>query len=194
MNTQLEGKTVSGISQNLKLTNTHYFVIICTALGFLVDSLDLYIVAYAMPFMVTEWNIDAVTNGVLASAGIWGALIGSLSWGPRTKMVARSNNSWILSTYRSNLFHNEYNTIYGHSLCIRLLLRWSNTDRRCFYLGNCSFCNSGKINICLRLFFSSRFIVRFADIAFYCPDFWLESDVYRWRVARYLSSCMYQIT
>ncbi|SHI26842.1 MFS transporter [Desulfosporosinus lacus] len=89
MNTQLEGKTVSGISQNLKLSNTHYFIIICAALGFFVDSLDLYIVAYAMPFMVTEWKIDAITNGVLASAGIWGALIGSLAWGPISDKIGR---------------------------------------------------------------------------------------------------------
>jgi MFS transporter, putative metabolite:H+ symporter len=89
MSTQLEGKTIAGISQNLKLTNTHYFAIICAALGFFTDSLDLYIVAYAMPFMITEWKIDAITNGVLASAGIWGALFGSLCWGPCSDKIGR---------------------------------------------------------------------------------------------------------
>lgn len=89
MNTQPEGKTVAGISQHLKLSNTHYFAIICASLGFFTDSLDLYIVAYAMPYMITEWKIDAITNGVLASAGIWGALIGAFSWGPISDKIGR---------------------------------------------------------------------------------------------------------
>ncbi|MDQ7093560.1 MFS transporter [Desulfosporosinus sp. PR] len=94
MNIQAEGKTVAQISQYLKLSSTHYFVIVCAALGFFVDSLDLYIVSYAMPYMVTEWKIDAVTNGVLASASIWGALIGSLLWGPISDKIGRK---WSLS-------------------------------------------------------------------------------------------------
>lgn len=94
MSIQVEGGSISKISQNLKLTGTHYFIIVCAALGFLVDSLDLYIVSYAMPFMVTEWKIDTVANGVLASAGIWGALIGSLLWGPISDKIGRK---WSLS-------------------------------------------------------------------------------------------------
>jgi putative MFS transporter len=81
--------SVDGIIEKLPLTATHIFVVIAAALGFMFDSLDTYIVSYAMPSIIKEWNIDPITNGLLTSTGIWGMFVGAILWGPITDKYGR---------------------------------------------------------------------------------------------------------
>lgn len=82
-------QTVDAVIERLPLTKTHYYIVIAAALGFMFDSFDTYIVSYAMPSIIQEWNIDPVTNGVLSSLGIWGMFIGAFLWGPITDKYGR---------------------------------------------------------------------------------------------------------
>ena len=81
--------TVSSVIEKLTLNRTHYFVVICAALGFMFDSFDTYIVSYAMPAIIKEWSITPVMMGMLTSAGIWGMFFGAIVWGPITDRYGR---------------------------------------------------------------------------------------------------------
>lgn len=81
--------TISSVIEQLKLTRIHVNIIIAAALGFAFDSYDTYIVSYGMPSIIREWKIDAITIGVLTSAGFWGMLIGAIVWGPITDRFGR---------------------------------------------------------------------------------------------------------
>jgi MFS transporter, putative metabolite:H+ symporter len=81
--------TVSSVVEKLSLSNTHYFVVMAAALGFMFDSFDTYIVSYAMPSIIKEWQITPVVNGMLSSAGLWGMFLGALIWGPVTDRYGR---------------------------------------------------------------------------------------------------------
>ncbi|MDR3591605.1 MAG: MFS transporter [Negativicutes bacterium] len=82
-------QTVSSVVEKLSLTNTHYFVVMAAALGFMFDSFDTYIVSYAMPSIIKEWQITPMVNGMLTSAGIWGMFLGAMFWGPITDRYGR---------------------------------------------------------------------------------------------------------
>jgi putative MFS transporter len=81
--------TVNSVVEKLPLTNTHYIIVLTAALGFMFDSFDTYIVSYAMPSIIKEWQITPVVNGMLTSAGIWGMFFGALIWGPVTDRFGR---------------------------------------------------------------------------------------------------------
>ena len=84
-----EKPTVSSVVEKLSLTSIHYFIVLAAAMGFMFDSFDTYIVSYAMPSIIKEWQITPVVNGMLASAGIWGMFLGALIWGPVTDRYGR---------------------------------------------------------------------------------------------------------
>ena len=73
--------TVSSIIEKLPLTRTHYMLAIAAALGYMFDAFDTYIVGFAMPSIVKEWQLTPVFNGMLASAGMWGMFIGAAMLG-----------------------------------------------------------------------------------------------------------------
>jgi putative MFS transporter len=74
--------TVHSIIEKLPLSNTHYLVVFLAGLGFMFDSFDVFVVSYAMPSVTKEWNLTPVVLGTLATAGMWGMLVGVLFWGP----------------------------------------------------------------------------------------------------------------
>lgn len=82
-------QTVNDVIETLRLSGTHYFIVVIAALGFMFDSFDTYIVSYAMPAIIKEWQITPVVNGILTSAGIWGMFLGALIWGPITDRYGR---------------------------------------------------------------------------------------------------------
>lgn len=88
--------SVDNIIETLPVTKTHIFIVVAAALGFMFDSMDTYIVSYAMPSIIEEWNIDSVTNGMLTSAGVWGMFAGAILWGPITDRFGRKT-SFILT-------------------------------------------------------------------------------------------------
>jgi putative MFS transporter len=81
--------TVSAVIERLPLIRTHFWILIVAGLGVAFDSFDTYIVAYAMPYIVKEWKINSITNGLLASAGFWGMMLGALAWGPLADKFGR---------------------------------------------------------------------------------------------------------
>jgi putative MFS transporter len=81
--------TVSNVIERLSLSSKHYFIVVIAALGFMFDSFDTYIVSYAMPSIIREWQITPVVNGMLTSAGIWGMFLGAVIWGPITDRFGR---------------------------------------------------------------------------------------------------------
>ncbi|MFM1655214.1 MFS transporter [Brevibacillus sp. B_LB10_24] len=81
--------TVDSVIEKLSISNTHIFVVIAAALGFMFDSFDTYIVSYAMPSIIQEWNISPVVNGILQSTGLWGMFLGAILWGPITDKFGR---------------------------------------------------------------------------------------------------------
>ena len=81
--------TVDNVIERLPITNTHIFVVLAAALGFMFDSFDTYIVSYAMPSIIKEWEISPVVNGILQSTGIWGMFLGAILWGPITDKYGR---------------------------------------------------------------------------------------------------------
>lgn len=82
-------KTVNDVIESLKLSSTHFWVVSIAALGFMFDSFDTYIVSYAMPSIIREWDIDNVTIGILSSAGLAGMFLGAIFWGPFTDRMGR---------------------------------------------------------------------------------------------------------
>jgi putative MFS transporter len=55
----------------------------------MLDSFDSYIPSYAMPSIAKEWQLTPVMIGTLASAGMWGMLLGAVVWGPITDKLGR---------------------------------------------------------------------------------------------------------
>jgi putative MFS transporter len=81
--------TISSIIEKLRPTGLHYFILATAALGFMLDSFDSYIPAYAMPSIAKEWHLTPVMIGTLASAGMWGMLFGAIVWGPFSDKFGR---------------------------------------------------------------------------------------------------------
>lgn len=81
--------TVDNVIEQLPITKTHIFVVLAAALGFMFDSFDTYIVSYAMPSIIKEWEISPVVNGILQSTGLWGMFLGAILWGPITDKYGR---------------------------------------------------------------------------------------------------------
>ncbi len=50
--------TVSSIIEKLPLTKIHYMLALAAALGYMFDAFDTYIVGFAMPSIVKEWQLD----------------------------------------------------------------------------------------------------------------------------------------
>lgn len=82
-------KTVNDVIETLKLSKTHFYIVIIASLGFMFDSFDTYIVSYAMPSIIKEWEIDNVTIGLLSSAAMAGMFVGAVFWGPFTDRMGR---------------------------------------------------------------------------------------------------------
>jgi putative MFS transporter len=85
----LKHETVSSIIEQLSLSKFHYYVVLAAGFGYMFDSFDTYLVAYAMPAVIRDWHITAVMTGMLTSAGMWGTFFGAIVWGPPTDKWGR---------------------------------------------------------------------------------------------------------
>jgi putative MFS transporter len=81
--------TVSSVIEKIRPTGLHYFILATAAMGFMLDSFDSYIPAYALPSIAKEWHLLPVMIGTLASAGMWGMLLGAIVWGPISDKFGR---------------------------------------------------------------------------------------------------------
>lgn len=66
---------------NLPLSSLHWWIWGLCTLGLIFDSFDLYLISFAMPMILKEWNISSITAGWLASGAMWGMIIGAYLWG-----------------------------------------------------------------------------------------------------------------
>ena len=66
---------------NMRLTGTLKFIIAVAAAGFLFDSFDITIVAYALPKIRQEFNLSPQQIGLAGSAALAGMGVGSWCWG-----------------------------------------------------------------------------------------------------------------
>lgn len=71
----LKQETVSSIIEQLTLSNFHYYVVLAAGFGYMFDSFDTYLVAYAMPAVIRDWHISPMMTGMLTSAGMWGTFL-----------------------------------------------------------------------------------------------------------------------
>ena len=83
------GLTVDNIIEKLPISRAHIVGTLICALGFMFDSFDTYIISYAMPVIIKEWQLDAVTAGTINAAGIWGMVFGGVVCGPLTDRIGR---------------------------------------------------------------------------------------------------------
>jgi putative MFS transporter len=81
--------TVGSVIERLTLKRVHIYIIFAAALGFAFDSFDTYTASYAMPSIIQEWKLDAITIGWLTSAGFWGMMVGAFAWGPFSDKYGR---------------------------------------------------------------------------------------------------------
>jgi putative MFS transporter len=82
-------QTVNSVLEKLPLSKFHYFVVLAAGFGYMFDSFDTYLVAYAMPAVIRDWHISPVMTGMLTSAGMWGTFFGAIVWGPPTDKWGR---------------------------------------------------------------------------------------------------------
>lgn len=73
----------------LPLSRAHFLIWLMSTLGWVVDSMDLYMISFALPLIIKEWHLSSATAGILASAAMWGMLIGSWLWGILCDKIGR---------------------------------------------------------------------------------------------------------
>jgi len=81
--------TVGDVIETLPLTPFSYMLASVASAGYVFDAFDTYIVSFAMPSIVAEWQLTPVFNGMLSSAGMWGMFVGAMLWGPIIDRVGR---------------------------------------------------------------------------------------------------------
>lgn len=74
---------------NIPLSLTHWFIWAMCTIGLIFDSLDLYLISFAMPMILKEWGISMQTAGWVVSASMWGMLIGAYLWGILADRIGR---------------------------------------------------------------------------------------------------------
>lgn len=89
------GKIVNPIQERLDsvpLSPIHWFIWLLCTIGFIFDSLDLYLISFAMPMILKEWGISTASAGWLVSAAMWGMLIGAYLWGYLADRIGRRSS------------------------------------------------------------------------------------------------------
>src|SRR5258708_27942304 len=72
-----------------KLTPQLKFIIVVAAAGFLFDSFDITIVAYALPKIRQEFNLTSQEVGLAGSAALAGMGVGAWGWGSVADKLGR---------------------------------------------------------------------------------------------------------
>jgi len=74
---------------NLPMSGVHYLIWFVCSLGFVLDSMDLYLISYALPLIIKEWKISSEITGFIASGAMWGMIIGAYAWGVIADRIGR---------------------------------------------------------------------------------------------------------
>lgn len=86
---RLSQSDVSRVLDRLPVTRSMVYILVTATLGFLFDSFDTNMVAYAMPSIKAEWQLSPVTLGLIASSALWGTVLGQYFWGPIADLRGR---------------------------------------------------------------------------------------------------------
>jgi putative MFS transporter len=73
--------TVGRLIDGLRLNSVLRFTLAVAVLGYLFDSFDNQIVAYSLPVVSKLWHLKPVEIGAIASAGLWGSVVGAYLFG-----------------------------------------------------------------------------------------------------------------
>ncbi|MGI9861481.1 MFS transporter [Moorella naiadis] len=73
----------------LSINSFMKYMLVVAAAGFLFDSFDTSLVAYIMPSIAKEFNLSPVIIGLVASAAVWGTVLGQYVWGPLADKLGR---------------------------------------------------------------------------------------------------------
>lgn len=84
----------------LPLSGVHWLIWLLTTLGMVLDSMDLYVVSYAMPLIAKEWNLTSETLGTIASGAMWGMVAGAYLWGILSDRIGRRTSlQWTIGIF-----------------------------------------------------------------------------------------------
>jgi putative MFS transporter len=80
---------VAKILDKLSLNRFMKYMLVVAALGFLFDSFNTSIMSYLMPSISKEFHLTPVIVGLIASAAMWGTVLGQYVWGPLADKYGR---------------------------------------------------------------------------------------------------------
>ena len=84
----------------LPLSGVHWLIWLLTTLGMVLDSMDLYLISYAMPLIGKEWSISSEMLGTIASGAMWGMVAGAYLWGMLSDRLGRRTSlQWTIGIF-----------------------------------------------------------------------------------------------
>jgi putative MFS transporter len=73
----LSERTLGGLIDSANLRSTHWRIWLLSAMGIFLDGFDLFIVAIAMPLIVTSLSPSPAIQGLIMSSAVLGAIVGA---------------------------------------------------------------------------------------------------------------------
>lgn len=84
----------------LPLKGVHWLIWVLTTLGMVLDSMDLYLISFAMPFISKEWSLSSEVLGFVASGAMWGMMAGAYIWGILSDRIGRRTSlQWTIGIF-----------------------------------------------------------------------------------------------
>lgn len=84
----------------LSLSGIHWMIWLLTTLGMVLDSMDLYLISFAMPMIAIEWHLSSSTLGTIASGAMFGMMFGAYFWGIMSDRIGRRNSlQWTIGIF-----------------------------------------------------------------------------------------------
>ncbi len=72
---------ISKIIDGMPLGNYHKKLLGIAGAGFVFTSMEVFVIAFTLPLLISAWSLDPAATGFLGSASLLGMLVGSYLWG-----------------------------------------------------------------------------------------------------------------
>lgn len=89
---QKQTKNVTQWFDDLKLNRFHVLLVLLVAITLIFDGYDSQIIAYIMPHLVKEWNLNPIVAGSVASYGFFGLMVGASGFGMISDRIGRKKS------------------------------------------------------------------------------------------------------